>query len=83
MVRQQAWFCQRSMGYETRRRTKNLSPFGVFSVEQCFKDFYPRNMTICINKVFVKILTAGELFSSLPFGLIIKEAEMEKTSAEQ
>lgn len=54
-------------GYETRRRTKDLSAFSVFNVEKCFKDSYPRNMT-CVNKIFVKILAAGELFSPLPSG---------------
>lgn len=42
-----------------RPRTWALLP--SFSTRQCFEDFYPENMTVCINKTFVKILTAGEL----------------------
>lgn len=40
-------------------------------------------MTACINKMFVKIHTAGELFFLLAFWADRKEAETEKASVEQ
>lgn len=55
-----------------------MSTCSVFSVEQCSKDSYPRKMTACINKMFVKIQTAGALFSSLPSGLIERKQRWRK-----
>lgn len=55
-----------------------MSTCSVFSVEQCSKDSYPRKMTACINKMFVKIHTAGALFSFLPSGLIERKQRLRK-----
>lgn len=68
----------------TRQKTKALSTFSVFpywAVSQGL--LYTGNMTICINKIFVNILTAGELCSFLPPGLMfINKADLQKTSVE-
>lgn len=69
-------------GYETRLRASDLSTFNVFSVGPCFEDLYLRNMPVCVNKILAKILTAGELFSSLPSALILRK-QRQKISGEQ
>lgn len=56
-------------GYETRRRTKDLSAFSVLSVGQCFKDSYPRNMTYVLIKFLLKFLLLENCFPPCLLGL--------------